>query len=189
MLTGVGGQGIQLSAKTLAMAAVDEGRQAMLLGHYGGSMRGGQTDASIVVADGQLRTLPILPSTWSAFIMHPDYWPDTRAKVRQGGVVVANSSLVVDDLGRPDCQTFMIPAGDMATRMGAPMSAAYVLLGAYCTITGLAGVEALVRAMKQIVPPYRTQHIVTNEAAIRAGAEAAPVLAAPAWAERAAVAP
>ena len=189
MLTGVGGQGIQLTAKTLAMAAVDEGRQAMLLGHYAGSMRGGQTDASIVVSDGRLRTLPILPATWSAFVMHPDYWPDTREKVRQGGVVVANSSLVDADLGRPDCRIFMIPASDMATKMGAPMSAAYVLLGAYCTITGMAGVEALVRAMKQIVPPYRTQHIATNEAAIRAGAEVAPVLAAPAWVEHAGVAP
>ena len=189
MLTGVGGQGVQLTAKTLAMAVVDEGRQAMLLGHYAGSMRGGQTDASVVVADGTLRTLPILPSTWSAFVMHPDYWPDTRAKLRQGGVIVANSSLVEEgQLGRPDCQVFMIPASDTATAMGAPMSAAYILLGAYCTITGMAGVEALVRAMKQIVPPYRTQHIATNEAAIRAGADVAPVLAAPAWVAPAGVA-
>jgi 2-oxoglutarate ferredoxin oxidoreductase subunit gamma len=184
MLTGVGGQGVQLTAKTLALAVVDEGRQAMMIGHYGGSMRGGQTDASIVVADGALRTLPILPSTWSAFVMHPGYWYDTKDKVRPGGVIVANSSMVEEgQLDRPDCQLFMVPANDTAAALGAPMSAAYVLLGAYCAITGMAGVEALVKAMKQIVPPYRTQHVATNETAIRTGAGAAPALAAPAWVE------
>ena len=188
MLTGVGGQGIQLASKTLAMAAVDEGRQAMLLGHYAGAMRGGQTDASVVVADKALRTLPILPSAWSAFVMHPDYWPDTRDRIRPNGVIVANSSLVEEDLGRPDCQIVLIPASDMATEMGAPMSAAYILMGAYCSITGLAGVDALVGAMKQIVPPYRTQHIATNEAALHAGGQAGPPLAAPAWSQPAVVA-
>ena len=118
MLTGVGGQGIQLTAKTLAMAAVDEGRQAMLLGHYAGSMRGGQTDASIVVADGRLRTLPDparppgRPSSCT-----PTTGPTPGRSCATAAVVVANSSLVEDDLGRPDCQVFMIPAeryGDRA---------------------------------------------------------------------------
>ena len=28
--------------------------------------------------------------------------------------------------------------------------------------------------MKQLVPPYRTQHVAANEAALRAGADAGP---------------
>ncbi len=42
--------------------------------------------------------------------------------------------------------------------------------------------------MRQLVPPYRTQHLAANEAALRAGAaaDAAKPLAAPAWAEVAA---
>lgn len=181
LLTGIGGQGIQLSAKTLALAAVAEGRQAMMCGQYAGAMRGGQTDASVVVGDGPLRALPILPSAWSAFVMSPEYWEPTRARIRRGGIAVANASMIGDDFPHDGMELYPVPAGRMAAELSAPMSASYVLLGAYCAITGLVGIDALVGAMKEMVPPYRTQHIAANDAALRAGAEWAPAGAAPAW--------
>ncbi|HET6812267.1 MAG TPA: 2-oxoacid:acceptor oxidoreductase family protein [Acidimicrobiales bacterium] len=184
LLTGIGGQGIQLSAKTLALAAVAEGRQAMMCGQYAGAMRGGQTDATVVVADGSLRALPILPSAWSAFVMSAEYWEPTRARIRPGGIAVANGSLIGSDLPHDGIELFLVPAGRIATELSAPMSASYVLLGAYAAITGLVGVDALIGAMKEMVPSYRTQHLAANEAALRAGAEAGPVGAAPAWAGR-----
>ena len=52
LLTGIGGQGVQLAAQVLAHAALDEGRDVQLFGAYGGMMRGGNTDATLVVADG-----------------------------------------------------------------------------------------------------------------------------------------
>jgi Pyruvate/2-oxoacid:ferredoxin oxidoreductase gamma subunit len=180
MLTGIGGQGIQLCAKTLAGAGVAEGRDAMFLGHYGSSMRGGQTDASVVVGDPPLKALPILPSAWSAFVMSPDYWPETRDRIRADGVIVANEDLV-EHVDRPDCQVFGVPANTIASKLGAPMSAGYVLLGAYAGITELVGIEALVETMRQLVPAYRTQHLVANEAALRGGYDVAPRSAAPAW--------
>lgn len=182
MLTGIGGQGIQLCAKTLAIGATDEGRQAMLSAHYGGEMRGGQTEASVVVGDGPLRALPILPSTWSALVMHPSYWAPVRAKLRDDGVVVANATLLDEaGLDAGDRATFLVPAGDIAAGLGAPMSAGLVLLGAYAAVTGLVGLDALVAAMTRLVPPYRSQHIAKNEAALRSGYDAVPALAAPAW--------
>jgi 2-oxoglutarate ferredoxin oxidoreductase subunit gamma len=181
MLTGIGGQGVQLCAKTLAVGATIEGRQAMLSAHYGGEMRGGQTEASVVVGDGPLRALPILPSTWSAFVMHPKHWEPVRRKLRPDGVVVANATLIGDDLDVRGARLVGIPAADIATELSAPMSAGFVLLGAYSGVTGLAGIDPLVEAMRQLVPPYRTQHLAANEAALRAGHEAAPGLLAPAW--------
>jgi Pyruvate/2-oxoacid:ferredoxin oxidoreductase gamma subunit len=181
MFTGIGGQGIQLASKTLALAAVKEGRQTMLLGHYAGSMRGGQTDASVVVADGNLRSLPILPSAWSAVVMHMDYWYDTRDRVRPGGIIVGNADLLVDDLQRPDCEAFRIAASSIAAEVDAPLGASMVLLAAYASITGMVGVDSLVAAMKDLVPPYRIQHLNANERALLAGEAAAPAMAAPVW--------
>src|SRR6185503_13275355 len=114
-------------AKTLAIGATDEGRQAMLSAHYGGEMRGGQTEASVVVGDGPLRALPILPSTWSAFVMHPKYWEPVRARLRPDGVVVVNGTLVDDDLAADGRRVVAIPAGDIAAELQAPMSAGLVL--------------------------------------------------------------
>jgi 2-oxoglutarate ferredoxin oxidoreductase subunit gamma len=171
LLTGIGGQGIQLAAKTLAMAATAEGHQVLMSSHYGGEMRGGQTEASVVIADERLRSVPILESVSSAYVMHGRYWPGAAERLRPGGVVVANSA-AVGDIPAGDFQLFAVAAGDIAVEVGAAMSAGFVLLGAYATVTGVVGVAALVAAMQELVPPYRTQHLVVNEAALRAGAAA-----------------
>ena len=183
LFTGIGGQGIQLCAKALAMAAVDEGRQVLLSSHYGGEMRGGQTEASVVVADRDLRSLPILPSAWSAFVMHPKYWEPVQGRLRPGGVVVGNADLLGEGFDVPGCTVHLVPATTLASDLGAPMAAGFVLLGAYAAVTGMVGVDSLVEAMRRLVPPYRSQHIEANERALRGGAGAAPALAAPAWAQ------
>ena len=46
MLTGIGGQGVQLGAHALARAAAREERCVLLLGTYGGSIRGGPTSTA-----------------------------------------------------------------------------------------------------------------------------------------------
>lgn len=172
VLTGIGGQGVQLAAKTLAMAATAEGRQVMMSSHYGGEMRGGQTEASIVVSDGKLRPVPILETTWSAYVMHHKYWPSVAARLRPQGVAVVNSSVATDLEVPTDVELVNIPAGDIAADLGTPMATGFVLLGAYCAATGMAQLDSLIGAMKELVPPYRTQHVAANEAALRAGAEA-----------------
>ena len=183
VLTGIGGQGVQLAAKTLAMAATAEGRQVMMSSHYGGEMRGGQTEASVVVADGRLRSVPILESTWSAYVMHPRYWPGVAARLRPGGPVVYNSTVgTLDETldGNPvSAAPHAVPAGDVAADLGSPMGAGFVLLGAYAAVTGMAGLESLVAAMRELVPPYRTQHLALNEAALRAGWEVAATAGTP----------
>jgi len=60
LLTGIGGQGVQLAATILARAATREGRHVMTLGTYGGCMRGGNTDSSVLVADRPISTPPIV---------------------------------------------------------------------------------------------------------------------------------
>lgn len=186
LLTGIGGQGVQLCAKALAMAATTEGRQALLSANYGGEMRGGQTEASVVLADAGLRSLPILPSAGSAFVMHGSFWPPVRDRLRPGAVVVANSTILgpevsAESLGAPGARVFPIPATALATEAGAPMTAGFVLLGAYAGLTQAVRIDSLVEAMRQLVPPYRRQHVEANEAAIRSGAAAVSPGAAPLW--------
>jgi len=176
ILTGVGGQGIQLCAKCVALAAVAEGRQAMLSADYGGEMRGGKTEASVVVSDGELRTVPILPATWSSWVMSDEHWGSVRDRMRPGGVVVVNSTLVTGDLEVPECRVVEVPATETATAMGAPMGAGFVLLGAYLALTGMAGLESAKQAMTELIPPYRTQHLEANAAALDAGAALVPSL-------------
>lgn len=181
-LTGIGGQGVQLAAKVLALAAIEEGRNVMSLGTYGGTMRGGNTDSTIVVAQGRIVAPPVVSRGWSAIVVHPRYWPPLRAKLRPNGVVVFDADLVEDALDTGDARAFSVAASKIATDAGATRAGALVLLGAYAAITGLVERASLEAAIAEALPPYRHQHLAPNVAAIGAGFESADALAAPAWA-------
>jgi 2-oxoglutarate ferredoxin oxidoreductase subunit gamma len=181
LFTGVGGQGVQICSRTLATAATDEGRYAMLSARYAGGMRGGMTNAEVTVGMGPLRALPVASSAWSAFVMSAEHWETIRPRLRPSAVIVFNSSLMEAPGGVVDPRPFGVPASDMAAELGNPMTAAFVLLGGFAALTGIVSIPSLVAAMRRLIPAYRTEHVAANEVAIVAGADAVPELAAPAW--------
>lgn len=170
IVTGVGGQGIQLLAKTLALAATREGRHAMLSADYGGEMRGGPSKASVVIGDAPLRALPVLPSAWSAIVAHHRFGEGVLERVRPGGPVIANVPLVDPAAVRADLVVHPVDGAALAKAAGAPQAVGFVLLGAYVAVTGLVRHESLVAAMEELLPPYRRQHAPANARALAAGA-------------------
>jgi Pyruvate/2-oxoacid:ferredoxin oxidoreductase gamma subunit len=181
LLTGVGGQGIQLAAQVLARAALLEGRHVMLLGTYGGTMRGGSTDSTLVVADAPIAAPPIVSRVWCAIAMHHHFWEPARRKLRPGSIVVVNRPVFAGEVDRERHRLFEVPAGEIAAGLGEPLGAAMVLVGAHARLTGLVGIESLIAGMRESVPPYRRQHVAGNEKALRAGFAHAQAGAAPAW--------
>ena len=182
ILTGVGGQGVQLAAQVVAKAAVLEGRSVMLLGTYGGTMRGGNTESTLVVGDAQLVAPPIVSRAWAAIVVHHHFWEPTRAKLRPGSVVCVNSSLFAGELDRAAWRVFDVPATEIAASLGGRLAAALVLTAAFARLTGLVGLDALLAGLRESLPPYRRQHVEANERALRAGFHHAAAGLAPAWA-------
>jgi Pyruvate/2-oxoacid:ferredoxin oxidoreductase gamma subunit len=181
LLTGIGGQGVQLAAQVLARAAVLEDRHVLLFGVYGGAMRGMNTDGTVVVGDEPIHSPPLLSRTWSAIAMHDRYWAPVAPKLRSGGVVVVNDATFAADLGDTPARAYRIRATELAAEVGNELAASMVILGAYAGLTGLVTLDALHAGMRQSVPAYRRQHIEINERALTAGFDAVDRLAAPAW--------
>jgi len=159
LFTGIGGQGVQLAANVLAHAAMVEGRDVQLFGSYGGMMRGGNTDAELVVADGSIEAPPTVGSAWAALLMHPDYATTAVARVRPGGLVPRTDVHVVD-----------VSAAERAAEAGNAMAASMVMLGALSTLTGVVELDSLSIGVEMCVPPYRQQHLELNQRALRMGA-------------------
>ena len=179
--TGAAGQGIQLMATTLALAATDEGRDVLMSSEIDGWMRGGHSLATVVVADEPVRALPVVAQVAAAVAMHPMRWPIVEARLRPSGVVVVNETLFEEEIRVAGVRRFDVPATALATEMGNVMVAGFVLLGAYTAITEIVSLDALVAAMRKLVPPYRRQHVAANETALRAGFERGPRAAAAVW--------
>jgi len=172
LLVGIGGQGIQLIGKTLALAATTEGKHAMLAADYGGEMRGGPSNASVVIGAAPLRSLPILPSAGAAIVANHKFTGPVPERLRQGGLLLVNSSIVDGNAGRGTHRVVEVPATALAAELKAPQSAGFVLLGAFNRLTGLVADEQLVAAMTSLLPPYRAQHAATNAEALAVGAAA-----------------
>jgi Pyruvate/2-oxoacid:ferredoxin oxidoreductase gamma subunit len=181
LLTGIGGQGVQLAAQVLAHAAVLEDRHVLLFGVYGGAMRGMNTDGTVVIGDGPIQAPPLLSHTWAAIAMHDRYWGPVAPKVRDGGVVVVNDTTFATPLDEDRYHAFRVRGTELAAEVGNELSASMVVLGAAVAITGLVGLDRVVAAMHESVPAYRRQHLEVNEAALRAGFGAVRPLTVPAW--------
>jgi Pyruvate/2-oxoacid:ferredoxin oxidoreductase gamma subunit len=186
LITGMGGQGVQLAAQVIARGATLEGRHVMLFGVYGGAMRGMNTDGTVVVGNAPLQAPPLVSHTWSAVAMHDKFWAPVAPKVRDGGVVVVNTPTFEAPLDEHRHRVFRVPATDIAIELGNELVGSMVMTGAYVGITGLVGLDATIEAMRRSIPPYRRQHIAANDEAIRAGFDAVDRLAFPAWQQEAA---
>jgi 2-oxoglutarate ferredoxin oxidoreductase subunit gamma len=180
LVTGIGGQGVQLAAQVLARAATLEGRSVMLLGLYGGMMRGGNTDSTVVVADGPIEAPPVVPKAWSAIALHDEFWAPLEPKLRPGGLVLVNDTTFTATITAP-VTVIRLAATTVATDLGNPLGGAMVMLGAYAGTTGIVERDSLVEAMRLSIPPYRTQHIEANERALLAGWDLLPANEHAAW--------
>ncbi len=181
LFTGIGGQGIQLAAQVLARAALSEGREVMLFGSYGGTMRNGPTDATLVVADAPVCAPPIVSRAWSAIAMHPAYFPQVAAKLRAEAVVVSNTSLFRQPIAGNRWRVHGVPATRLASECGSSLAGALVLVGAFASLTGLVTFEALIAGLEASLPERRRQHRELNERALRAGFTALPQGVESAW--------
>lgn len=184
LLSGIGGQGVQLGAQLLARAAVAQGRQVQLFGSYGGMMRGGNTDATLVIADEPVAAPPTVDAAWSAIVLHPAYAGWIGQRLHRGGLVLINSTVLTedDDLGLPEgIEVLEVPAAQVAVEVGTPALTCMVALGAYVAATAILPIEALCAALPEALPPYRQQHIASSERALAAGAALVPALLSAAW--------
>jgi Pyruvate/2-oxoacid:ferredoxin oxidoreductase gamma subunit len=184
LMTGIGGQGIQLAAQLLARAAIIERREVQLFGSYGGMMRGGNTDTTLVIGDEPIAAPPTTDRAWAAIVMHHEFAPLTLSHVRAGGMVFANTNLVplpLEDGPDDHFVTFGIPATDLAVDAGNILAASMVMIGAFAAATGLVGIDALLEAVPAALPADRTQHVELNRQALRLGAAQAPAGVPAAW--------
>jgi Pyruvate/2-oxoacid:ferredoxin oxidoreductase gamma subunit len=186
LLTGIGGQGVQLAAKVLALAATFEELEVMSLGTYGGTMRGGNTDATVVIGRGPILAAPIVSRAWSAIVVHPRYFDPLRTRLREDALVVVDADLLDEDFPQVPGECVRIEATRLSRDVDAPKSAALVLLGAYVAITGIVSHDCLEQALEAALPSYRQQTLDANRRALQMGREAVRPLSTPAWTTKAA---
>lgn len=168
-MAGIGGQGVQLITKILTHALNLENRYVMHFAEYGGTMRGGNVECTVVTGTKELLAPPIIPSSWISIAMHPQVVSQAKEKLRKGSIYVVNAPFVKGEKAPAGVTLLEVPASDIATQMNNVQGAAMIMVAAICRATGLVSKEHLLDGLKELTPAYRTRTIETNVKAFEAG--------------------
>ena len=149
IVAGFGGQGVLSLGQFIAYAATDEGLFVTWLPSYGPEMRGGTANCSVVVSDKTVAS-PIIPPPDTLIAMNKPSLDKFINKVKPGGLVIVNSSLISDKVERTDVRVSYINANDIALTAGSTKTANIVILGAYLRLTGLLEKAEAIKAIEKI---------------------------------------
>jgi 2-oxoglutarate ferredoxin oxidoreductase subunit gamma len=124
-----------------------------------------------VVSDEEIAS-PLVTTPDSVLVMNPDSLPLCEGIVKQGGLMLINSSLVKDAPKRADIRVVQIDAQNMAEKIGNSRFANMVALGAMAKLTGALSLTSIEDILKKFFPPDKHKFVPLNVEAIRAGFDA-----------------
>jgi len=168
---GFGGQGIISLGQIWVYFAMKEGKNVTFFPFYGAEKRGGIARASVIVSDGEIAS-PLVTVADSALVMNSDSLPVCEELLKDGGIMVINSTLVKEAPKRADLKTVKLEATALAEQIGNVLFANMVALGAMARVTGALTLTETEAILKDFFPPDKHKFIPKNAEAIRAGFEA-----------------
>jgi 2-oxoglutarate ferredoxin oxidoreductase subunit gamma len=167
LFAGFGGHGMLLSGKLLAQAAMETGRHVSWLPAYGPEMRGGTANVTVCVSNREVGS-PYIEQPGVLVVMNGPSLDKFEPRVKPGGLIVVNTSLVSRPCRRSDCITIGIDAQEVAVNAGTIRAANLVMLGALVGWSGIVPDEVMIRTIENEFSA-KPRFVGSNVAAYRAG--------------------
>ena len=168
VISGFGGQGTLFAGQVLAYAAMDNGYEVTWIPSYGPEMRGGTAHCTVIISDGEIGS-PVTRNPYAAIALNLPSVDKYENIIQEGGILIANRSLMNRDLARKNIKGVMIPVSEIAEQLGNKQMANMVAVGALMAHLPVLSVENVEKALKDHLPPRKQQWIPANSAAIRRG--------------------
>ncbi|MCQ2424458.1 MAG: 2-oxoacid:acceptor oxidoreductase family protein, partial [Clostridia bacterium] len=113
LFAGFGGQGILFAGKQLAKTAMYENKQVSWLPSYGPEMRGGSANCSVIISDEEIGS-PLVNSPDILVALNRPSFDKFASKVKPGGTLLVDSTLVNVKCDRTDINVVYVPATGLA---------------------------------------------------------------------------
>jgi len=168
---GFGGQGIISLGQIWVYFAMKEGKNVTFFPFYGAEKRGGIARASVIISDGEIAS-PLVTTPDSALVMNSDSLPVCEEILKDGGLMLINSTLVKETPKRTNLKTVKVEASALAEKIGHIRFANMVALGAMARLTGALTLSEIDTILENFFPPDKHTFIPKNAEAIRAGFDA-----------------
>ena len=159
-----------LAGKLLAYAGMLEGKHVTWIPSYGAEIRGGTANCTVIISSDEIGS-PVVQNPSAMLIFNDASFKKFEKRIRPGGLLFLNTSLVQEPSTRADIMRIEVKANDVAEDLGDTRILNMVMLGACLKKTSGVAVESVLSALKQVLPARRHSLIHLNESALKRGAE------------------
>lgn len=168
IIAGFGGQGVMLMGQLLSYAATAKDLNTLWFPSYGPETRGGTANCSVTISETTVNS-PVISTPDSIIIMNKPSLEKFQPKLKKGGNLFLNTTLVKDVIVRDDINVYEINANTIAKELGNVKVANMVVLGAYLAVTKVCTEEEVLDILKQKFTGDKAKLIDINRAALDAG--------------------
>lgn len=170
ILAGFGGQGILLAGTILANAFMLEGKNVTWYPCYGAEMRGGTVNCEIVVSDSEVSSVHKQDTDY-ALVLNQQSFDKFVQRVKSGGMIVANSTLVAESRPRSDIDYVFAPMGEIANNLGTSKVTNVVSLGVLSSVCEIVSKDYLAKGVEKVLGAKKKDLLPLNAKALDCGAE------------------
>ncbi len=147
IIAGFGGQGVIMAGKLLCIAAMGEGKFVSHIPSYGAEMRGGTANCSVVISDTEIGS-PTITEPDVAIVLNKPSLTKFEPKVKPGGLLIYNSSLIDRKPERTDITTVDLKANDISEAEGSDRAANMAAIGKLIALKPeIASLESVIKAL------------------------------------------
>jgi 2-oxoglutarate ferredoxin oxidoreductase subunit gamma len=167
IMAGFGGQGLMFIGKLLAYCAMKHGLNVTWIPSYGPEMRGGTANCTVVISDDPIGS-PVISAPEALIIMNNPSLEVFEPKLKGGGLLLVDSTLVTRKTKRKDIKVVAVPADDIAIKIGEKRAANMVMLGAYAARVRMISEKDIVEGFKALFEG-KAQYLDANIKALEKG--------------------
>jgi 2-oxoglutarate ferredoxin oxidoreductase subunit gamma len=168
-MSGLGGKGVLTLGRILADAGMDLFKHVSYFPNYAPAMRGGESECTVIFSDKAIPS-PLIFSPRHAIVMDPASFTTFEMRLKPGGILFCDDSIISAKGERSDIEVFHVPASQKAVELGDLQVANMVLLGAYVGKTESVPVGMLERSLSKHFKGGRREHMLElNKKAVREG--------------------
>ena len=168
IIAGFGGQGVLLAGTILANAFMLSGKNVTWYPCYGAEMRGGTVNCEIVVSDTEVSSVHKKDTDY-ALVLNQQSFDKFVLRVKSGGTIIANSTLVSDVRPRNDIKYVFAPMGEIANTLGTSKVTNVVSIGVMSSVCGIADKNSLKLAIEKVFGDKKKDLLPLNIKALESG--------------------
>ncbi len=168
VFAGFGGSGVLMMGYVYALSVMKEGKEVTYLPSYGAEVRGGTANCTVVVSDEEIAS-PVASEPDVAVVLNTPSLLKFQYKIKKGGILIINSSLLTKPPTRENIEIYKIPASEISKELGDLRIMNIVMLGAFVKITNSVNYSVVEYCLEETFGKKKKEVFKLNKVALKTG--------------------